>query len=210
MRLALVASFMLLLISACAGRGVVLADGRVQDNTAENARGHVASLIVNDLDARLGPRARSEVTISGLPRWLPDGRRQSEGWYWDQASVQVDLVGDAGERPELDERAAKEMVIKRLRPSVIGGDLLVRVSALEDSARFARLARRPVARAAATASPAPAAGRRYTAQAGDTWADLSTAFYGSAQHWRIIRDANPGVADGDLRPGQELVIPPRP
>lgn len=207
MRLALVAPFLLLLISACGGRGVVLADGRVQDNTAENARGHVASLITNDLDARLGPRARSEVTISGLPRWVPDGRRQSEGWYWDQASVQVDLVGDAGERLELDELAAKEMVIKRLRPSVIGGDLLVRVSALEDPARFARLARRPVA---PTAEPTKGGARRYTVQAGDTWADLSTAFYGSAQHWRVIREANPGGADGDLRLGQELVIPPRP
>ena len=206
-------ALVLLLLAACTGRGVVVSGNGIRDNTPEQARAHVIGLIGRDLDATLGAQARAEVVIAGLPRWVESGRRQSEGWYWDQASVEVDLVGDAGTLPALDERVAKDVVIRRLRPSVIGDDLLVRVSALEDPARFARLARRPVSRAAPSSTPvAPtqAGTRRYTVQAGDTWADLSTAFYGSTRHWRIIRDANPGSAEGELCPGQELVIPPRP
>jgi nucleoid-associated protein YgaU len=44
-------------------------------------------------------------------------------------------------------------------------------------------------------------------QQGDTWADLSQAFYGSTQHWRHIAEANPGV---ELTPGREIVIPLKP
>ena len=195
-------------LSSCSGRGAVISAGAIHDNTPEYARAHVVALITRDLDARLGPRARADVVLVESPRWIPSGRRQSEGWYWDQASVQVDLVGDAGARPELDERDAKAVVIKRLRPSVLGDGLLVRVSALEDAKRFARLAR--VAEPALVATTPPRAPRRYTVQAGDTWADLSTAFYGSAQHWRVIREANPEVRDDGLRAGLDLTIPPQP
>ena len=203
----LITALLLLFLASC-GRGVVVSDGAIHDNTPEYARAHVVALITRDLDARLGPRARADVVLVELPRWVPEGRRQSEGWHWDQASVQVDLVGDAGARPELDERDAKAVVIKRLRPSVLGDGLLVRVSAFEDAKRFARLARPPEPAVAATATPR--APRRYTVQAGDTWADLSTAFYGSAQHWRLLRDANASEVGGDVRPGEEIIIPPRP
>jgi len=210
-------TLLIVLLTACTGRGVILTGGGVRDNTPENARGQVVALITQDLDAQLGPSARSEVVIGGLPRWVPAGRRLSEGWYWDKASVQVDLVGDGGALPTLDKRAVDTVVAKRLRPAVVGGDLLVRVSTLEDHARFARMARAAPAapatapqRAPRTAASHPTTSRTYTVQAGDTLADLSTAFYGSAQHWRTIRDANPGSADGALRPGQFLVIPPLP
>jgi nucleoid-associated protein YgaU len=66
--------------------------------------------------------------------------------------------------------------------------------------------------AAAPAAPtAPAAGgHRYTIQAGDTLGDISAVFYGSAQHWRDIVAANPGLDPAHLAVGAELVIPPRP
>jgi hypothetical protein len=45
-----------------------------------------------------------------------------------------------------------------------------------------------------------------SAQVSPCWADLSMAFYGSSQHWRLIAEANPG----ELAPGREIVIPARP
>lgn len=204
----------LLLLVACTGRGVVLSSGGIRDNTAENARAHVVALITSDLDAVLGADARAEVAIAGLPRWLTAGRSHREGWYWDQAGVQVDLVGGHGARPTLPASRVQAIVDRRLRPAVLGDDLLVRVSAVEDPERFARLGGGPTSapRVPAAADPAAqsATPRRYTVQAGDTLADLSVAFYGTPQHWRIIRDANAGRADGELRAGQELVIPARP
>ena len=50
----------------------------------------------------------------------------------------------------------------------------------------------------------------YTTVAGDTMASISAAFYGSTQYWRRVSDANRGVEIGDLKPGIELVIPPKP
>ena len=92
MRLLLVLVLPILLLVACTGRGVVLSSDGIRDNTAENARAHVIALITSDLDARLGPSARADVAIAGQPRWRTAGRRHSEGWYWDQAGVQVDLL----------------------------------------------------------------------------------------------------------------------
>ena len=52
--------------------------------------------------------------------------------------------------------------------------------------------------------------QHYTSVAGDTWAGISTAFYGTTQHWRLIADANPGVDAAPLPAGSALVIPPKP
>lgn len=222
MRLLLVLVLPILLLVACTGRGVVLSSDGIRDNTAENARAHVIALITSDLDARLGPSARADVAIAGQPRWRTAGRRHSEGWYWDQAGVQVDLVGDAGARPTLEPAEVEAIVERRLRPAVLDDDLQVRVSVSEDRERFVRLGGMPAVPATAprgASEPAPATApgpavrtttaRHYTVQPGDTWADLSTAFYGTPQHWRLIAAANPEV-DGALNPGQSIVIPPRP
>lgn len=52
-------------------------------------------------------------------------------------------------------------------------------------------------------------GQPYTIQAGDTVADISTAFYGSPEHWRSIMRANPGLDAANLAVGTTIVIPER-
>ncbi|MHC4981616.1 MAG: LysM peptidoglycan-binding domain-containing protein [Planctomycetota bacterium] len=39
---------------------------------------------------------------------------------------------------------------------------------------------------------------------------ISKKVYGSGKHWKLIRDANPGVDTNNLQVGQELKIPPLP
>jgi len=212
MRLAVVFA-MLLMLAACTGRGVAIGGDGIRDNTPEYARAYVAGNIARDLDGQLSPHARAEVVIAELPQWRSAARGRSEGWYWDQATVQIDLVGDAGALPVLSKSAAQTVVTKRLRPSLTAGDasLLLRVSALEDGRRFARLAR--TAPLATPPTPGPAATvatrgpRRYRVQRGDTLAEISTVFYGSPEHWRRIVDANPSLDPAQLRAGDELTIP---
>ena len=47
-------------------------------------------------------------------------------------------------------------------------------------------------------------------QDGDTLANISIAFYGTNQNWRLILQANPGIEGGILHAGQKIVIPPKP
>ena len=58
-------------------------------------------------------------------------------------------------------------------------------------------------------APRSVAARTYTARVGDTLADLSLAFYGSPDHWRLIRDANPTIDFAALAGGEAIVIPAR-
>jgi nucleoid-associated protein YgaU len=44
-------------------------------------------------------------------------------------------------------------------------------------------------------------------QEGDTLALISAVFYGSANEWRRIVDANPGLDPASLTVGRELIIP---
>lgn len=58
--------------------------------------------------------------------------------------------------------------------------------------------------------PAAAAVRRYQVARGDSLRSLALRFYGSADRWRTIYDANRGIPSGPntpLRPGKILVIP---
>ncbi|MCX6339445.1 MAG: tetratricopeptide repeat protein [Candidatus Aureabacteria bacterium] len=58
--------------------------------------------------------------------------------------------------------------------------------------------------------PAAAAVRRYQVARGDSLRSLALRFYGSADRWRTIYDANRGILSGPnapLRPGKILVIP---
>ncbi|MDR3703728.1 MAG: LysM peptidoglycan-binding domain-containing protein [Candidatus Sulfopaludibacter sp.] len=63
-----------------------------------------------------------------------------------------------------------------------------------------------------TASAAVSGGqstRRYTVKAGDSLSKISKQFYGNANDYRKIFDANRGVLTdpNKIQPGQELVIP---
>jgi len=61
----------------------------------------------------------------------------------------------------------------------------------------------------AEAEPAPAGGRRYTVESGDTLWKIAERMYGNGSHYMKIFEANTDVLEQPDRifPGQELVIP---
>jgi nucleoid-associated protein YgaU len=58
-------------------------------------------------------------------------------------------------------------------------------------------------------APAPAAGRTYTVVKGDSLSKIAKRFYGDAQQWRRIYEANRDqIQNPDLiHPGQTLRVP---
>ncbi len=211
----------IILLAACgrfAPGFIVTEDGRTIANTDENNRALVIDSIRTQLDAQLGDHWRTAVTLPELPVYQPGDDRHDYpgGWRWLKATATVTLVGDGAAPQPMANEAIRRVVSDYLEPKVESParNLSVTVTSVVDAARFAALgqpaATAPVA-ATGTAAPPPASGpRRYTVQAGDTLADISTVFYGSPQHWRLIRDANPGLDAGDLKPGTTLVIPVKP
>lgn len=199
-----------LLALACAGcgegetRGILITDGFVGVNSDINQRKLAADTIRTSLDTDLAPHWHSNVAIAELPIW-EDGLREMDGsWAWKAATVTVELVGDGSGQPcplsdaEIQD-AIRTYFAKRLVRKAPAGACTVTVSRSQPAAL------------AAPPAPVPATGpRSYTVQAGDTLADISSAFYGSPQHWRRIQAANPGVDAGALRPGTVLAIPAAP
>jgi len=61
-------------------------------------------------------------------------------------------------------------------------------------------------------SPLPAAGQTYTVRPGDTLSSIAETFYGDANQWRPIFEANRDLLPSadSLQAGQTLRIPPRP
>jgi len=194
-------------------------DGESLSNTDENKRALTIRTMVSQLDQELGAHWRSEISIAELPKYergADDDRTAAgtSGWLWPKATVAVTLLGDGTGEPAIAEAEITKAVSDYLYRQVDRPhhNLHVTTTRVVDAARFAAT---PAAAKAAPATPLvekPAttpgsATKRYAVQAGDTWADLSQAFYGSAQHWRHLADANHG---GELLPGREIVIPAKP
>jgi nucleoid-associated protein YgaU len=131
---------------------------------------------------------------------------QGDGdWRWNALSCTVTLAPPAGAALSDAQRAE----IERGSREFLDGKLAKRGQGLT----FALKTADPLAAAGAVPAMAvakPAGPRVYVIQTGDTLADLSAAFYGSAQHWRKLAEANPGLDAGALVAGQQIVIPPRP
>lgn len=222
----------LLLVSACTEGGreqhgfLITGEGRFIPNTDANHRQEVERVITASLDRALAPDWRSRATIVEMPEY-----RESSGfgeWAWSRATVQVALqgYGRSATPPESPE-AVQEAVLKYMRPKVDRPErnLVVTVNVdptgavpLTASASAAPVIDdRPAPAAAAAESPpvpvppAEAPGwSDYRIQAGDTLAGISSVFYGSPQHWRLIVAANPGLSPSALKVGQVLRIPPAP
>ena len=68
----------------------------------------------------------------------------------------------------------------------------------------------PPPKPAAPAAPAPPAEETYTVVSGDNLSKIAKRYYGSANAWRRIYEANKDVIGGNpdlIRPGQKLRIP---
>lgn len=220
MRLHLLAVLLLLLCSCGDGRWapgyLITADGQTLSNTDENYRAMTVDTIVSELDAQLNGHWRVEATIAELPRYEGSDDMRSSGWMWAKATANITLLGDGTGEPPLSETQVTKAVTDYLSLKVEKAhrNLSVTTTRVVDAARFAA---KPIpateipAKNGETAEkpavpPAPAT-RTYVVQAGDTWADLSQAFYGSSQHWRHLSETNHG---GDLSAGRTIVIPPKP
>ena len=170
---------------------IITHDGRTVADTADVARDEMLFVLKKRTSEAAGPGWKANVEIAELPQF--EAVRADE-WGWKHITITLTLVPPATDprtSPRTDEGvaraadAAHKAVEFRVRNHA---DIAVTSTLL------------------AAGAPAPGS-TRYTAVAGDTLAGISTAFYGSSQHWRLIADANLGV---EVAPGVELIIPPKP
>lgn len=198
------------LLAACGGDGrangvIVTEDGRFVTNSAENTRIEAERAIESDLGRALAPHWTVDTAIAQVPRW--DDRAGEGDWQWAKADVAVTLLGDGEHALPISADEIRTAVESFLSPRVDRPKQHLRVT-VSEGVRPAPAA--PIASATA-AAPRPAGGpQTYVVQPGDTLALISSAFYGTPQHWRHIQQANGGVDPAGLQPGMTLTIPPRP
>lgn len=212
------ALFTCILITAC-GRyapGFILTnDGQTLANNDINNRSNVIESIRSQLDAQLGEHWRTVVTLPELPIYAAEGGLSQNqcDWIWPSAHATIELVGDGAVPLPTTIEAIHKAVVEYLEPKVDrpNKNLSVTVHSTMDNARFLSMKSNALIEPPTAHSPnASHAIRHYTIQAGDTLADISTVFYGSAQHWKLIRDANPNVDPANLNAGMVLTIPAKP
>jgi LysM repeat protein len=186
---------------------IITSDGRMLDNTAQNVHDEAVRSIVTQIQPKLGEHWRIGATIAQLPVWMDDRRGEGGDWMWRDATVAIELVGDGTGEPPLSADEIRDGVFSYLRPRVEHAKehLTVDVAKSLDPVRFSVLAL-PAPGTAAVAHAQQTA-RTYEVQQGDTLAEISTAFYGTAKHWKDIVKANPQLDPAQMRVGQELVIP---
>jgi hypothetical protein len=193
-------------------------DGESLSNTDENKRALTIRTMVSQLDQALGAHWRSEISIAELPKYergADDDRTAAgtSGWLWPKATVAVTLLGDGTGEPAIAEAEITKAVSDYLYRQVDRPHHNLHVTTIRvvDALRFAqkpgKRGEKITEKVEKPTVPPTSAVRAYTVQAGDTWADLSVAFYGSAQHWRHLADAN---QSGDLSAGRTIVIPAKP
>lgn len=219
MRLSLLVLSTVILLCGCSGGAwrpgyLITNEGEMLSNTDENFRTITLGNIVRELDAQLGSHWRVDAAIAELPTYSGSDDTRDSGWMWAKATTSITLIGNGmGESP-LNEEQITKLVRDYLWSKVERAhrNLSVTTTRVVDATRFASKPITPAksndsGAAGKSTTPTPTSARRYTVQMGDTWADLSQAFYGSPQHWRLIADANQG---GELTVGREVTIPPKP
>jgi hypothetical protein len=201
-----------LIYAGCTGdmpRGVVIGmDGKMSANSAKGTAGMVADRLKAAIEEDLGIDWRAEVRIAELPEWIEEGRIEGEGdWRWRQLTCIVRLVPLTAKPLTDAKRAELDVGIREYLDGKLvkrGQGLSVQLVVEQAAAPAPAPVPAPVA-----VTPGAAQPRTYVIQQGDTLADISAAFYGSAQHWRVIVAANPGLDGGALVAGTSIVIPAR-
>lgn len=209
----LVLSIVALSITGCgdeANRGIVITgDGKVGANNARNQHESAQDVLRIAIEDDLGKDWGVKVVIDEAPVWIEEanmhaGSWGSDGtWRWEKMTATVEIAPPAGQqlsdakRADLEDGSRKHLLTKLRKkdPALLAFTLKV----VEPAVAVAPVVAAPVV-------PLATGQRSYLVQPGDTLADISTAFYGSPQHWRLIAQANPG---GTLA-GQTIVIPAQP
>lgn len=194
----------ILALAACGetmSRGLVITgDGKVGGNNARNQRENAQDALRSAIEEDLGEGWKAKVAIKELPIWLEERAMDDGVWRWERLTATVEVLPPAGveltaaKRGEL-ETGSRDYLMKKL----VKKDAALLVVTLG----VGSVAALPVPAAAAPPVAHAPGQRTYVVQPGDTLADISTAFYGSAQHWRRIADANPGGTEA----GKTIVIP---
>jgi len=206
--------FMLVLGTSC-GRWVpgyiITDDGEVLSNNDRNMRDTTITSMRKQLDEQLGSHWRTDITLAELPVYDSHERDLSTGWKWAKATITITLIGDGKGNAALTNDEVTKAVFDFMYPKVERPkhNLIVTTTSVVDAERFARplTAIAVVEKPATTTATTTPTTRQYTIQTGDTYADLSLAFYGSTTHWRVIAHANNTV---ELTPGMMIIIPPKP
>jgi LysM repeat protein len=208
----LVLSIVVLAFTACgdeANRGIVITgDGKVGANNARNQHESAQDVLRLAIEEDLGPGWGVKVVIDEAPVWIEEANMHAGGWgsdgtwRWEKLTATVEITPPAGKqlsdakRSDLEDGSRKHLLTK-LRKK----DPALLSFTLKTVDPAAAVVAAPVV--AAPVVPQAAGQRTYVVQPGDTLADISTAFYGTPQHWRAIAQANPGGTQA----GQAIVIP---
>lgn len=200
------------------GGFIITDDGRALALTPENMRSEQERSLTIRIEEALGKEWRAWVKIAENP-YRTEDTFGGEDWRYKKATVTVELL--SAEDLTAERKAQVVAAVRKAMARQVDRrdeNLATTVTSRKPSEVAPTAAPAPTATPAAGApatvvtTPAPAADptkpRTYVVQAGDTLALISSAFYGSSQHWRRILDANPGAEN--LTPGQTLVIPPAP
>lgn len=191
---------LVLLLAGCTEEGrsgggmIITSDGRFIANTDRNAKKETERAIATSLSEQLGEGWTVRATLDGLPELYERPDPHGNDWVWMTPSARVELHG----------QGTSSMTEAQITASIAGYLLKKRHPRSEAAPVVTVVVGGPVA----VAVPQSASGeaRTYVAQPGDTWADMATAFYGSPQEWRKIKDANPGAGDRPV-PGTTVTIP---
>jgi len=192
---------LVLLAAGCAEDGarsgggtLITSDGRFIANTDRNAKAEAERAINLSIGEHLGVAWQVRTQIEELPELHGDPDQGIPEWRWPAAHALVVLTGPGTPTIATAEiQAGVERYLTRKLAPKAPGPVVVTLQIQSPPAP--------------TMTPPATGERRYTAQAGDTWADISTAFHGSPDHWRAIREANGG---GERPvPGTVVVIPAR-
>jgi len=226
-RMAILACLSLASAACFGGRphGVVVdTDGSMLSMTAENMRLVHGHRLAETLQHELGEGWQAQAQINQLPIWDED---HDPKWYYPRASVTLLLRPPDGQ--SLDHERIGELAREAFGYRVGDGNdpqlLELRVEMTEE---LQPPPDRPLPAAdaegvetvepetddpaaePAAATPVDAGGWQYRIEAGDTLAAISSAFYGSPQHWRRIAEANPELDPAALTAGTSIRIPAPP
>lgn len=182
-------------------------DGRNLSQTDSNVRLVHELRIQHELRAAVDDgEAAVTAAIEPKPRFQEGDDSEPGSWVYDTVRVTVSVPTAFPLDAAAITAVAEDEIAPKLRWPVRDQAARLQVSILRDDATAAKAAIEQPSQTTVTTTDL---NRRYLVQKGDTLADISAAFYGSSQHWRLIKDANPSVTR-ELEPGTELVIPPLP
>ena len=165
---------------------IITHDGRTVAETAEVAHDEMVYIISNKAANAAGKNWKVTAEIPELPQL---DVVHADEWGWAAITIKMTLMPPATIHDTNDSilqatAAARSAVRFRVRHE---DQITVTTNVL-------------------TPGVALPGSQTYMVVTGDTWTGIANAFYGNAQHWRVIADANPAT---ELTPGITITIPPK-